>query len=130
MTTQKETSDGNGPLIRELARLIRRPVASSLSSTVYRRLPQDTDFTLFRKAGMPGYNFAFIDGLSAYHSKLDTPDNLSRASVQHHGDQAVALARGFAGVNHHAISALGDVQLVGNLGRDVEQVPHQRNVEF
>jgi hypothetical protein len=86
-----EAGPGN---LREARNLLAAPdpVASSLSSEVYRRMPNDTDFTVFRERGIPGLNFAFIGGHPAYHSMLDTPQRLSRGSLQQLGDYAVAMA--------------------------------------
>src|SRR5262249_55401188 len=41
-----------------------------------------------------------------------------------------ALAGGLTGVYHQTVTALGDIQLVGDLRGDVQQVPHQRNVQL
>jgi hypothetical protein len=43
----------------------------------------------------PALNFAFIDGVARYHTAHDDVAHLDRGSVQHHGDQALALARAF-----------------------------------
>jgi hypothetical protein len=48
-----ETSAGNAGLISRYA-LARKPVGTSVAVEVYRRLPNDTDFTAFREAGFPG----------------------------------------------------------------------------
>jgi hypothetical protein len=90
-----ETSCGNPALIRQFARAADRPVANSLAPAVSERLPNTTDFRHYKRAGIPGFNFALIDGYAAYHSALDTPDNLSEASLQHQGSNALALARHF-----------------------------------
>lgn len=90
-----ETSEGNGWLIDEFAESVRSPVANSLSTDIYRLLPNDTDFTIFRQAGMNGLNFAYIEGSNVYHSSLDDMANLDERSLQQHGMYALALARGF-----------------------------------
>ncbi len=90
-----ETSQNNQPLIQAVAHVAPYPIASSLFYELYKILPNDTDFTVFRPAGIPGLNFAFGEGLEAYHSPLDTPDHLSLASLQHHGSYGLALARHF-----------------------------------
>lgn len=92
-----ETGPGTGgALLRRFARHDPRPLAASYSYDVYRRLPNDTDFTLFKARDVPGFNFAFIHDSAKYHSRFDTPENLSRASLQHHGDHVLSLARHFA----------------------------------
>lgn len=90
-----ETGARDGWSVRAFAKHDPRPVANSLSYEVYRRLPNDTDFTVFQRAGVTGLNFAFIDGADSYHQSFDTPDRLSESSLQHHGGHALALARHF-----------------------------------
>jgi len=90
-----ETSDQYGWLVSEYAKTVSHPAASSLSYEVYKRLPNDTDLTVFKKAGMPGMNFAFIKDVKNYHKPTDTIENLSKRSLQHHGENALSLARHF-----------------------------------
>jgi hypothetical protein len=94
-----ETSHNNRPLIEAVAHVAPYPTGSSLFYELYKVLPNDTDFTVFRPAGIPGLNFAFGEGLEAYHSPLDTPDHLSLASLQHHGSYGLALTRYFGQVD-------------------------------
>ncbi|MET0624409.1 MAG: M28 family metallopeptidase, partial [Pyrinomonadaceae bacterium] len=100
-----ETSAQNGWIIREFARAAPRPVAHSLSYEIYKRLPNDTDLTVFKKAGMAGLNFAYIGGLTSYHVQLDSVDNIDERSLQHHGSYALALARHFGGLRLDATRA-------------------------
>lgn len=90
-----EVSAENGWVVREFARAAPAPLASSLFYEVYRHLPNDTDFTPLRKAGLTGLNSAFTGGLAYYHSPADTPANLDPASLQHHGVNLLALVRHF-----------------------------------
>ena len=71
-------------------------LASSLFVEVYRRLPHDTDLSVFLDAGHPGLNFAFLDGSRDYHAASDVPANLELDSLQHHGEVMLALARRLA----------------------------------
>jgi peptidase M28-like protein len=87
-----ETSSGNGWLISHFGQAASHPVANSLSYEIYKRLPNDTDFTIFQRAGFSGLNFAFIDGLAYYHSPNDTIQNLDKGSLQHQGDYMVEMA--------------------------------------
>lgn len=88
-----ETSDHNRDLIRTVSHAARYPVANSLSYEIYKRLPNDTDFSVFKRAGYSGLNFAFIDGLVHYHTLMDSYENLDNGSLQHEGDYAVELTR-------------------------------------
>ncbi len=88
-----ETSEGNGWLIEQLARALPHPMATSLTVEVYRRMPNDTDLTIYKKHGMPGLNFAFVGGLSDYHTPEDTPANLDPSTLQHQGENLLAMTR-------------------------------------
>lgn len=90
-----QTSPGNAGLISHFARAAPFPVASSMSMEVYRRMPNDTDATIVNAAGIPFLNFAFVDDFFRYHAGSDTPENLSLRSLQHEGDNALALVRHF-----------------------------------
>lgn len=98
-----ETARNNRPLIEGVGHAAPAPIASSLFYELYKALPNDTDFTVFRPAAIPGLNFAFGEGLEAYHSPLDTPENLSLSSLQHHGSYGLALTRYFGQVNLAAL---------------------------
>lgn len=88
-----ETTPGNSRWIDLMQDRVRDPRSSSLTQAVYQQLPNDTDLTVFKAAGLAGLNFAFIENLEAYHTRLDTPENLSRATLAHQGGYALALAR-------------------------------------
>ncbi|MDB5423200.1 MAG: peptidase family [Phenylobacterium sp.] len=72
------------------------PQASSLTGYVYERMPNDTDFTLSRKAGVDGLNYAFLGRQFDYHSPSSTPDNLDRGTLQDMGQQVLANAAAVA----------------------------------
>ncbi len=91
-----ETASGNLDLMRAYRDVTPLPFANSFSFEVYQRMPNDTDYSVFKRAGIPGLNFAFIGGYPAYHSMLDAPGRLALASVQQEGENALALVRRFA----------------------------------
>ena len=86
-----ETSQNNGKLIRELKKSGVSARANSIMFSVYDRLPFGSDFGQYKRA-VPGYNVAYIDGFGYYHTRLDNPEKISLASLQHHGDYALGLA--------------------------------------
>jgi hypothetical protein len=88
-----ETTPGNAAMIDLLRASVRAPRASSLTYAVYQRMPNDTDLTVFRAAGLPGLNFAFIGNVEAYHTRLDTPAHLSAATLQQQGEYALSITR-------------------------------------
>ena len=100
-----ETSDGNGKLIDGLAKAVPFVLSNSLMYEVYKRLPNDTDFTVFKHADIPGMNFAAIEGHQSYHSPLDRPEHLNQDSLQHEGDIMLALVNHFGNQNIEDLSA-------------------------
>ena len=103
-----ETGPASGELVRTYARSAPHPLASSLAPTLYARLPRDTDFTVFRKQGLPGLNFAIVGGGSAHHDASDTPANAAPESIQLVGETALALARELA---HRDLSTIASEDL-------------------
>lgn len=91
-----EWSEGNAWLVSQVKKVAVRPMANSMSFEIYKNLPNDTDFTFFKKAGINGINHAFIDGFSYYHNPADTPENINQESVQHTGTNMLALTKHFA----------------------------------
>jgi hypothetical protein len=88
-----ETSERDGWLIAQFARAVPHPIATSLTAAIYALMPNDTDLTVYKSRGMPGLNFAFIGGVSYYHSADDTPANLDPRTLQHQGENLLAVAR-------------------------------------
>lgn len=89
-----ETGPGNASVIQGLSRAP-HPRASSMLYRVYRRMPNDSDLSIAKAAGIQGMNFALVGDRYDYHSPTDTPAHLSRASLQHMGSYALSLARHF-----------------------------------
>jgi hypothetical protein len=88
-----ETSPKNGWLIRRFAEAAPHPSANSLSYEIYRRMPNDTDLTVFKKAGLPGLNFAYIGNAFFYHTSRDSVASLEEGSLQQQGEYMLGLAR-------------------------------------
>ncbi len=94
-----ETNPDNGWVVREYARSARHPSASSLNYEVYKTLPNNTDYSIFKEAGIAGLNNAYIEGFVNYHSMTDRPENMDQGSFQDHGDNMLSLARHFANID-------------------------------
>lgn len=92
-----ETGPGNAETIALFARAagqVRGGVTSnSLATLVYENMPNGTDYTVPKARGVAGLNLAFIGRPSQYHSPTSTPEALDVGSVQHFGDQTLAIAR-------------------------------------
>jgi hypothetical protein len=91
-----ETGSHSLWLMPLFARAVQRPLANSLYYAVYRRLPNNTDFSVFKKHGFQGFNFAFIGGVTHYHTLLDNLSHLSRRSLQSQGQAALGVVRTLA----------------------------------
>ncbi len=102
-----ETSGPTAP-IASLLSALPRPATSALFSAVYERMPNDTDFSVLKQRGIPGFNFAFIEGVSHYHTPRDDFDHLSLGSLQHHGDNVKALVDRLAGAPLSSLRQGGD----------------------
>lgn len=111
-----ETSRNNGWLVSEFAKAAPAPIANSLSQEIYKRLPNDTDLSIIKKNGLPGLNFAYINGFTRYHTGTDSVENIDERSLQHHGSYALALTRHFGGLAL-AQTAEGDAVYFNPLGK-------------
>ena len=87
-----ETGPGNLDAVRVL-RTVPGVTAGSMFTTIYRTMLVDTDLS---ELGTPALNFAFGDGADRYHTSHDDVAHLNIGSLQHHGQQALALAHAFA----------------------------------
>lgn len=87
-----ETSPGNSKLMKYYKEHARYPYSYSLTSFVYKAMPNYTDFMLV-KDSLPGYNFAVIDNLDIYHTDKDNMDNVSLRSLQHYGAQIEPMVK-------------------------------------
>lgn len=91
-----ETSRPNAASISVFAEAVKHPVANSLSTDVYRLLPNYTDVNSFATRGWLTLNLAPIGNETRYHSAGDNVAALDPASLQHVGDQTLALAEALA----------------------------------
>ena len=88
-----ETNPGNGWVVSMYSHSAAHPYANSLNYEVYKNLPNSTDYTVFKAAGIAGLNNAFIEGAVNYHSMTDRPENLDRNTFQEDGDNMVSLVK-------------------------------------
>jgi hypothetical protein len=59
-------------------------------------MPNNTDFTIPKKLGIPGFNIAFIGKPEYYHSPASTAEALEVGSLQDVGQQALGVTRALA----------------------------------
>ncbi len=87
-----ETSSNNKKVI-DLYKKANLPVSYSLAADVYNKMPNGSDFTEFKNAGLAGINFAVLNDLDYYHTKNDNYDNISDTSIQHYGEQVLPVVQ-------------------------------------
>ncbi|MFQ5537667.1 MAG: M28 family peptidase [Gemmatimonadota bacterium] len=92
-----ETGARNGWIIRRFQAFDPAPTANSLGYEIYKRMPNDTDFTPLKGAGKQGLNYAAIGRAHLYHQAFDTPERVSEATLQHHGLHVMAMLRALKG---------------------------------
>lgn len=92
-----EWSEFSPALVREVSSVVdRMPGASSLANEGPSRIDtHTTDFEIWREMGIPGVNGVNVGDSVYYHTPLDTPEVVSKSTVQHNGEVALALARHF-----------------------------------
>lgn len=88
-----ETSNFNSKIL-DLYSQVQTPAAYSLSNTVYKTLPNITDFTIVKNS-INGVNFSVIDNLYYYHTPNDKFENISLKSIQHYGEQIGSMVNSF-----------------------------------
>ena len=118
-----ELGPRNGARVREFARAVASPTGTSLADSVYRRMPNDTDLTVFLRRGIGGFNLALTCGSPAYHAPHDTPENLDPRSLQHMGECAMALLEGVGELDLDEDLDAGDVTFFDLLGRGLVVYP-------
>jgi Peptidase family M28 len=85
-----ETGTANDWLMRLYGKHTLEPISNSLCYVIYKMLPNNTDFTVFKAASYQGFNFAFIGDVAHYHTPLDSFENASPTTVQHQGANALS----------------------------------------
>jgi Peptidase family M28 len=103
-------SSPNGELLDVLSQASGASADSS-AEAVFETLPNDTDFTPFVQAGLYGYDTGIVADGAYYHSPLDDPAHLSRASLQQMGETTLDMARELAGTDLAAV-AEGEEEIV------------------
>ncbi len=105
-----ETNRGNETLIKEFTKANPKyPVANSLTYSIYKRLPNDTDLTVFREDGdIEGFNFAFIDDHFDYHTANDIYERLDKKTMAHQGSYLMPLLQHFSQADLTNLKSLND----------------------
>lgn len=90
---------GGGWLVSTYAGSVPYPYGTVLAQDIFQSgaIPSDTDFRIYRDdGGLVGLDIALYRGGWAYHTQRDRTWNVSRGTVQHMGENALALASALA----------------------------------
>ena len=100
-----ETTAGGTDVLAAWADGAAAPFGGSFGVEIYRRLPNDTDFTVLRTAGASGLNFAPVAGSYAYHTDGDVPAAVSDRTIAQEIDNTVGIVRR---LDRTALTTTGD----------------------
>jgi Zn-dependent M28 family amino/carboxypeptidase len=87
------TTDANELMLNSLASETSSPFGFSLGNEIFKRMPNDTDFSVVQRAGIAGIDFAFAAERNHYHTPNDNTDNLDLSTIQHHGENMLPQTR-------------------------------------
>ena len=104
------TSDKNELLIKSYSSENTSPYGFSFVKEIFKRMPNDTDFSVVNRANIPGIDFAFAGERNHYHTPNDTVDNIDLRTIQHHGENILPLSRKLASVDWND---MGDEYIYG-----------------
>jgi hypothetical protein len=120
-----ETGSANDWTVRLFRQAVAKPMTGSIFYTVYQMLPNNTDLTVFKALGKQGVNFAFMGDEPEYHTPLDSIANVDASTLQHQGDNALAMTLSFANADL-ASPPEGEAVFFDVFGRHVFQWPQKR----
>jgi len=63
-----------------------RPVGFSMNTEIFKRMPNDTDFSVVQRAGIAGIDFAFAGERNHYPPHNDMVENPKVGVIRHHGN--------------------------------------------
>jgi len=108
------SSPGSGNLLAAFRAVAPQPAAQSFAEELFKHMPNDTDFSVSMRAGIPGIDFAFAGERNHYHTPLDTIANLDLGTLQHHGENVVPLAKVLAEAD---LSITAPNEVYANIGK-------------
>ncbi len=91
-----ETSDNDYEGVRHYIDAVDQNFAASFATAVYSRMPNGSDFTMFRNAGIEGLNFAMIEQFAHYHTSLDHIDNIPDETFNYYVNNVEQVMRNSA----------------------------------
>ena len=88
-----ETGPGWGAPLSAWAKGAPAPTGASFGAEIYKRLPNDTDFTVFKTIGASGLNFAPVADSYAYHTDRDIAPRVEAGTLNHEIGNTIETVR-------------------------------------
>jgi hypothetical protein len=88
-----EAGPGRGTPLDAWADAAASPEGASFTTEIYRRLPNDTDFSIFKRLNASGLNFAAVGDSYAYHTDRDVAGRVSPATLRHMVANTISTVR-------------------------------------
>ena len=89
-----QVTPGRDDLLEAYAASAQHVHGTILAQEIFGALPFDTDYHVYRDAGLGGIDLAPYGDGYAYHTPLDRAERLSRQTLQESGENVLALLRG------------------------------------
>jgi len=93
-----ETGPGWGAPLSAWASGAAAPTGASFGTEIYKRLPNDTDFTVFKTLGASGLNFAPVADSYAYHTDRDIGPRVEAYTLGHEIANTITTVRTLDGM--------------------------------
>ena len=90
------TSGKNRSFMNAYQRESSHPKGASLVNEIFKRMPNDTDFSVVMRAGIAGIDIAFANERNHYHTPNDNLENIDIRTIQHHGENMLPISRWLA----------------------------------
>ncbi|MFB6367449.1 M28 family peptidase [Paenibacillus elgii] len=101
-----ETSSNDLKLVQLYKDIVPYPIAYSFASEMYKKMPNDTDFTKLKVTKKLGYNFANIGGVETYHAMTDRVESSDKETIRHFGAYALPLVKKYMTMDAKEFEAL------------------------
>ena len=94
--TTLQVGPGHGWLMQAYRNAVPRPSGSAVVQLIFQTgvIPGETDFRIYRDhGGLSGFDFALFKNGYAYHTTNDDFEHVDHGTVQHYGENMLALVR-------------------------------------
>lgn len=85
------SAPGSGAHLEAYTEHAKHPVVHSIREYLFERHGSGSDFSEVVEAELPGLDFTFVGDRATWHSPRDRLERLSPRTVQHHGENALAV---------------------------------------